>query len=239
MLCPQCDAPVPARAEFCPECGTPTSPRLRERKRGRAPDTRTDEEIKNNRKRILVLGAAFLFGFVIGGQSNWFDRGFDFDDHIGDRRPAVVQADQLFTAYREDDEAADDRFDDRFVVVRGEFIEIREDDQGEPDLRLRTSDPAAPLGVDVVGSAHDQARTLRPGQMVTVACDGVSRTGDERWLRNCAIELVEEATVPALPAPASQPTSPAGEAQAPAAGEPAPAAAQPAPAAASSESPSE
>jgi ribosomal protein L40E len=186
--CPRCDALVPPRAEFCPQCGTPTSPGLRERLA--AP--RTDDDLKRNRRNVFIIGAAFVFGLAILGQASWFDNGFDFDSDDPQRRPAVIAAQPLFEAYRDDADEAEDRFEDRYLVVTGEFVRVVPDNEGDPDLRLRTSDPELPLGVDLIGSSHREAARLRPGQRVTVSCERVVRGPEDNWLQNCSIETVAE-----------------------------------------------
>ncbi|HZC37838.1 MAG TPA: hypothetical protein VE221_04095, partial [Sphingomicrobium sp.] len=71
----------------------------------------------------------------------------------------------------------------------------------------------APLGVDLDRVSVDQATRLQPGQTVTVSCHRVARTGDERWLQDCAIQPTGEvsaapATPPAATAPAPPSPSP-------------------------------
>ena len=212
MHCPECDAIVSPEREFCPACGTPI--RLGRRGRGpsgRRPDgsgptERSEEELRGNRKRVLVLGAALLFGLAIFGKLNFFSpTHIDIGSHDRPRGPAIVEAQQLFQAYRDDPRAADRQYGRREMVVTGEFVRIAPDGRGDPDLRLKTSDPAAPLGIDMIPASFDQATTLRPGQIVTVSCARVDRTGDERWLRSCAIQSVSEAH--AVPAPPPVPST--------------------------------
>jgi hypothetical protein len=135
------------------------------------------------------------------------------DDRKG---PVVIQAQQLFDAYREDEHAADRRFDDREMVVSGEFLRIVPDGYGSLDLRLKTSDPDRPLGVDVAGIAIDDAKKLKPGQQVTVSCQGMGDGDDIVWVRECAIQSAADASaVPGIPKPPAPPPPPSP----PAAGE--------------------
>jgi hypothetical protein len=120
----------------------------------------------------------------------------------------VVEAQQLFQAYRDDADAADEEYGDREIVATGEFLRIAPDGRGDPDLRLKTSDPAAPLGIDLIRASHGQATQLRPGQTITVSCAGVGRTGEERWLRNCAIQTVKEGSAGPAASPAPPPKAP-------------------------------
>ena len=210
MHCPQCDALVPPRAEFCPQCRTPMSPRLRERER--RPIAAPDDELKRNRRNVFILGAVFVFGLLLGGQANWFDSGFDFVSDDPQRRPAVIAAQPLFEAYRDDADEAEDRFDDRYLVVTGEFVRIVPDGEGNPDLRLRTSDPMLPLGADLVQSSHRASEALVAGQIVTVACERVIRGPEDNWLQNCSIEAVAEGDEAQAEAPAAA-TEAGGEAE--------------------------
>jgi hypothetical protein len=72
--------------------------------------------------------------------------------------------------------------------VTGEFVSINRDDDGNPDLRLKTADPANPLGADLLPVSYDKSAKLVPGEIVTVSCERVRQTGNEHWLRNCSIE---------------------------------------------------
>jgi hypothetical protein len=117
----------------------------------------------------------------------------------------VVQAEQFFQAYRRNPRAANGEFRHREMVVTGEFVRVAPDANGDPDLRLKTSDPDAPLGIDLIRASHRQAAQLRPGQVVTVSCERVDRTGEEHWLRNCAIQTVRAASPSASPSSPSNP----------------------------------
>ena len=206
LHCPECAAEVPAYREFCPKCGAPIHRSRRERLSAQ-PGARSDEELKRNRRKVLVIGAAILLAMGIAGKVSWVGTSIEHESEDRPRGPAVVQAQQLFDAYRDDPRAADKLYRRREMVVTGQFVRIAPDGRGDPDLRLATSDPQAPLGIDLIRASHEQATQLRPGQTITVSCERVDRTRDERWLRNCAIQTVKEteATAPA-PAPASVPT---------------------------------
>jgi hypothetical protein len=197
---------APERAEFCPQCKAAMSRRLREAR----PIEPADDDLKAKRRNIFIVGAAFVFGLVIGGQAfPSFGPDIEIDPSDWQQRPAFVGAQELFDAYRDDEEEADEKFRNRGVVVSGEFVRIVHDGQGNPDLRLKTSDPENPLGVDLVQASFDESAELRPGQAVTVSCENVAQTGDEHWLQNCSIE--EGPVAPAVPAPptaAGPPTAP-------------------------------
>ncbi len=194
MLCPECDAELSPQREFCLQCGTPTSPRLRE---ARSSD-RAEPELQRSRRRAVVLGAVGLFGAAILG--NFYLFGADVGLVPGEQRPgpAVIEAQQLHEEFRTDFDAAVERYRDREMVVSGEFVRIVPDGQGHPDLRLATSDPAAPWGADLIPIAHVPAARLRPGQRVTVSCQRMAGYGQDRWLQNCAIatEAEEDAAAP-------------------------------------------
>jgi hypothetical protein len=209
VRCSECAADVPPLREFCPKCGTPTDPGLRERLQNR-PSTRPDDELKRNRKTILIGGAAILLALGVAGQFAWPDHIVQIESHHGDRPkgPVTIDADRLYQAYRDDPDAAAKRFDGREMVVSGEFLRIVPDGWGSLDLRLKTSNPERPLGIDVTQLAIDDAKKLRPGQQVTVSCQRMGNGGDVLWVRDCAIQLTGESSA-APPSPASLPAPPA------------------------------
>lgn len=202
VRCPECAAEVSALREFCPHCGTSLH---RDARDVRGPSTeRSEEELKRNRKTVLIAGAALLLALGVMGKGSWFMTRIDLGGDESRRAPAVVQAEQFFQAYRQDPHKADKLYRHREMVVTGEFLRIAPDGSGDPDLRLKTSDPEAPLGVDLIRASQGQATELKPGQIITVSCERVGRTGEERWLRNCAIQTVRDTAAPAAaPAPAA------------------------------------
>jgi hypothetical protein len=185
VRCPNCDANVPLGAEFCKVCGTPTDPGMRARLERTGEPAEADP--KHGRRTIFIAGAALLFGIVIGSWTGSPGPSINIDPDW-DERPAVVSAQEFQDAYRRDAEAADKRFEGRGMVVTGEFLSVRKDDQGNPDLQIKGSDPTWSLGADLLPNSHGKAWTLKPGETVTVSCERVRRTGEERWLRNCSIE---------------------------------------------------
>ena len=208
--------------EFCLNCGAPTDPGLRERQhqlsQGRR--QRRDGELKSNRKTVLIAAAALL-GLGVAG-SSLFDANFGFDsddrpefvDRDEPRGAATIEADELYRAFRDDPAAAEERFEGREMVVSGEFQRIVPDGYGSLDLRLATSSPDAQVGVDLAQLAIEDGKSLRPGQRVTVSCQGMGSGGDELWVRDCAIQpTVETDAEPgapaAAPATAPGPTGPA------------------------------
>lgn len=206
MRCPECAGEVSALREFCPHCGAPTH--LSRREGGPdAPAGRSEDELKRNRRNVLIAVAALLALAGITGRSAWFGTTFHIGSHHRERGPVVIDALQIYDAYRADAHAAARRFRDREMVVTGEFVRIVPDGQGNPDLRLKTSDPEAPLGVDLVPISYDQSARLKPGQRVTVSCQRITQTGDDRWLQNCAIQNVAGGPPPA-PAASPAPTPP-------------------------------
>ena len=208
MQCPECAGDVPVLREFCPHCGAPTDPGLRARHREPRGE-RSDDHLRGNRKKVLIGGAAILAVLAVMGKISLPGPDIRIDtDRDDDRKgPVVIQAQELFDAYRDDEHAADRRFDDREMVVSGEFLRIVPDGYGSLDLRLKTSDPNAQLGVDVAQLAIEDAKQLRPGQRVTVSCQGMGDGGDELWVRDCAIQLGTELapTSAETTAPAEEP----------------------------------
>ena len=208
--------------EFCMNCGAPTDPGLRERQhklgQGRQ---RTDGELKSNRKSLLIAAAALLGLGVVA--NSWFDPDFDFgsDDRPGlvdrdaPRGAVTIEADQLYQAHRDDPEGSAERFDGREMVVSGEFLRIVPDGYGSLDLRLKTSNPEAQVGVDLAQLAIEDGKKLVPGQRVTVSCQQMGSGGDELWVQDCAIQPMGEPDAPPippseLPAP-TPPAAPAAE----------------------------
>jgi len=155
------------------------------------------------RKAVLVGGAAVLLGLGVAGQFAWpwsgSTTGTESDAQARPRGPVTIEADQLHRAYRDDPNAAAERFDGREMVVSGEFLRIVPDGYGSLDLRLKTSDPAEPLGVDVAQIAIEDAKRLVPGQRVTVSCQQMGSGGDELWVQDCAIQLGGDAALPSSP----------------------------------------
>ncbi len=202
MVCPECGASVPPLRLFCPQCGAPTDADMRDRRAGRASPP-ADDQLIRNRKRVLMIGGGLLLTLAVMTKGNWID--FDSDD--GRRGAVEMSAEEIYDAYRDDPEGAARRFDAREMVVKGEFLRIVPDGSGNPDLRLKTGNADQPLGADLVQVAHGAAAQLKPGQIVTVSCQRITGSAQDRWLQNCAIQDVEEgnASPTALP-PAAPPT---------------------------------
>lgn len=225
MRCAECAAEVPPLREFCPKCGAPTDPGLREGRHQLDSRPRSGEELKVNRKKVLLIVAAAVgLGFVA---NRAFDPDFFDSDHGSTipsrpkaRGPVVIDADQLYQAYRDDEKSADRRFAGREMVVTGEFLRMVPDGYGSLDLRLKTSNPEVQVGIDLAQLALDDGKKLTPGQKVTVSCQGMGGSGNELWVRDCAVQPTgqespagTEASAPASPpqAPAPPTTPPAGE----------------------------
>lgn len=212
MRCPGCSADVGPRREFCPNCGTAMDPGVRgsllRGRDGRPTDGRADDR-KGFRKAALIGGAAVLLALGIAGQFAWPWSGptieTESDAQAGPRGPVTIEADQLHRAYRDDPGEAAERFDGREMVVSGEFLRIVPDGYGSLDLRLRTSDPEQPLGIDVAQLAIEDAKQLLPGQRVTVSCQQMGSGGDELWVQDCAIQRGGDAAPPSpTPSPPAQ-----------------------------------
>jgi hypothetical protein len=167
---------------------------------------------KNTRKAVLIGGAAaILLALGVAGQFTWLwpdpTISIGSDTRNQPRGPVTIEADQLQKAYQDDPEAAAKRFGNREMVVRGEFLRIVPDGYGSLDLRLKTSNPEGPLGVDIAQLAIEDAKQLRPGQRVTVSCQQMGSGGDELWLQDCAIQQTSGAAQPP-PAPPPPPEAP-------------------------------
>ena len=174
---------------------------------------RPSDQLNDNRKKLLIGGGAILLALAALGKLSL--PGIPIHVNIDNDRkgPALVEAQQVYEAYRDDEDAAAKRFADREMVVTGEFLRIVPDGYGSLDMRLKTSNPEAPLGIDLAGIAIDDAKKLRPGQRVTVSCQGMGGGGDDPWVRDCAIQSAAEAPsgVPAPPAPPAPPPPPGGD----------------------------
>jgi len=206
----------------CPHCGTRTDSVFRDpQPRGRS--GRSPEELSRNRKTVLGIAGAVLVLAVAMGNFHPFGRHLSFSpgavriDTRSDsqRQPVTIGAAQLFEAYHTDSQAADRRFGDRPMVVSGEFVRTVHDGYGSIDMRLKTSHPDLPLGIDLDSHSVDAATKLQPGQMVTVSCSRVAGTGDDPWLQDCVLQPSAAATEPAPaevgpPSPPAPPASPAG-----------------------------
>jgi hypothetical protein len=208
VRCANCYAMLQPNAEFCQKCGTATDPGLRRRRSGEPPEI----DLKARRRKVLLVGAGIIFGSLMLGRAFSFaDFNFDDDSHERNRRPVVVQAQELYQAYQNDEDQADERYGDRPLIVTGPFLRIVHDGQGNPDLRFDTSEPAMPLGADLVSRSFDASSELRPGQSVTLSCNNMAQTGDEHWLQSCSIErtgpVPPQPAIPPTPAPAPTPPS--------------------------------
>lgn len=200
MRCKDCGGEVPVLREFCPNCGAPTDPSLRERLTGPARGTRGDDAPTNRGKGLWIAAAALLGLGIVG---NNLDFGGDGDDRpvIGvaeqSRGAITIESEQLFQAYLSDPREAANRFREREMVVSGEFVRIVPDGYGSLDLRLKTTVPGAELGIDLADLAVEDGKSLRPGQRVTVSCQRMGDGGEELWVQDCAIQpTAETATAP-------------------------------------------
>ena len=205
MRCPDCSADVPVLREFCPICGAAMDPGVRGSLL-RGPGGRPGDGRKGSRKALLVGGAAvILVALGVGGQltGSWPDSPVT-EERNRPRGPVTIEAEQLQQAYADDPGAAARRFDNREMVVSGEFLRIVPDGYGSLDLRLKTSNPDEQLGIDVAQLAIEDAKQLRPGQRVTVSCQHMGSGGDELWVQDCAIQLAGDT---ALPSSAASPDS--------------------------------
>jgi hypothetical protein len=208
VQCRECGADVPVLREFCPNCGAPTHSSYRELRR-EARTGRTEEELRSNRKTILIGGGAILLALAAVGKFGLDGPSIHIDTDEGKKAPAVVEAPQVVDAYREDEHSAARRFDGREMVVSGEFLRIVPDGYGSLDMRLKSSDPDHPLGVDLAGLAIDDAKKLKVGQRVTVSCQGMGGGGADPWLRECAITPTADThAVPGIPKPPAPPPPP-------------------------------
>ena len=200
MRCPDCSADVSALREFCPICGAAMDPGVRGSLL-RGPGSRPVDGRKGSGKAVLIGGAsAILLALGVAGQVNGFWSNptitIGSEERTQPRGPVTIEAEELHQAYADDPRAAAERFDNREMVVSGEFLRIVPDGYGSLDLRLKTSNPDEQLGIDVAQLAIEDAKQLRPGQRVTVSCQHMGSGGDELWVQDCAIQLAGDGDVP-------------------------------------------
>jgi hypothetical protein len=210
VQCRRCGADVSALREFCPKCGAPTDPGMSDRG-FRAPGARPDEELKGNRMRVLIVAGGILLLAGVAGKLSFPSIPMHFSTHAPRKGPMVTDAEQIYRAYHDDPDSAAKRFGGRELMVSGEFLRIVPDGYGSTDMRLKTSNPDSPLGVDLADAAVADAKLLRPGQEVTVSCRSLAGSGDDRWLQNCAIQPEGGDAAAPAPPPAPSPSPPAGE----------------------------
>jgi hypothetical protein len=179
----------------------------------------SDDEQKRNRKKVATIVVAALLAVAIAGKASWFALAIDLGSHHHSRGPVVIDAAQIYDAYRDDEHAADERFRGREMVVSGEFVRIVPDGQGNPDLRFKTENPEAPLGADLVPVSYNESARLRPGQRVTVSCQRITGSSDDRWLQNCAIQSVGEGSASSSASPSPSPSPSASPSPSPSPGE--------------------
>ncbi len=205
MRCPECSADVSALREFCPICGAAMDPGIRESFQ-RGLDGRPTGGPKRTGKAVLIGGAAaILLALGVASQvtGSWSAPADSIgsDERDQPRGPVTIEADQLHKAYQDDPDAAARRFGNREMVVSGEFLRIVPDGYGSLDLRLKTSNPDEPLGIDVTQLAIEDAKRLLPGQRVTVSCQHMGSGGDEMWVQDCAIQLTGNVAMPSSATP--------------------------------------
>ena len=195
--CPGCADEVSPLREFCPNCGTAIDPGLRE-KLLRARSARPAGEPRRARKAVVIGGGALLLALAVAGSLSTGSEPGGRDRPAG---PVTIEAEELHRAYSDDADAAARRFEGREMVVSGEFLRIVPDGYGSLDLRLNTSNPDEPLGIDVAQLALEEAKQLRPGQRVTVSCQRMGSGGEELWVQDCAIQPTgDESAPPSRPA---------------------------------------
>ena len=170
MQCSKCGTEVSVLREFCPQCGTSTAAGMRERGFG-APGGRPVDELQRNRGRVLMVGAGILIVLGVMGKFSWPGIPIHIGTHHDQRRaPVTIGAEQLYNAYQADPAGADSRFGGREMVVSGALVRTVPDGYGSIDMRLKTSNPQAPLEVDldrvsVEGSDKAGAGSGRDGQL--------------------------------------------------------------------------
>ena len=214
MRCSECAADVDPLREFCPHCGTATHSSLSQSRLQRSGE-RSPAELQRNRKTVLVIAGGIAALLVVMKGLPFVGHGvhIDIDDDRHPKGAVVTTATDIASAYAQDPAAAEKKFGDREITVSGEFLRIVPDGYGSIDMRLKTTQPDFPLGADLVDASVEDAKRLTTGQQVTVSCRDVAGAGNDRWLRECAIQPTSSAapsvpSAPPLPPAPSAPTPP-------------------------------
>ena len=122
VRCPECGADMSPLREFCPSCGAAAAQGLRRRDPG-SPEGRSPEELKRNRKTVLIVCAAIVGVFAVGGRMHFpfppVHINLDHHDH-GSKGPVTINAVDLARAYAADPGAAETRFAGREIMVSGD-----------------------------------------------------------------------------------------------------------------------
>ena len=150
MRCPECAAEVSPLREFCPSCGTPTDPTVRQHlKSSRDPasrgGSRPPEELKRNRKTVLIAAGVLVVAMAAFGKIGPFHaihgpRDIHIETSFNPVRVAneavTIGAPELFEAYHTDSDAANRRFGGRQMVVTGQFVRTVPDGYGSIETPL-------------------------------------------------------------------------------------------------------
>ena len=206
MRCSECAADVDPLREFCPHCGTATHSSLSQSRLQRSGE-RSPAELQRNRKTVLVIAGGIAALLVVMKGMPFVGHGIhiDIDDDHHHKGAVVTTATDFARAYAQDPAAAEKKFGGREISVSGEFLRIVPDGYGSIDMRLKTAQPDFPLGADLVDASVDDAKHLTTGQQVTVSCRDVAGAGNDRWLRECAIQPTATAAPSAPPLPPAPP----------------------------------
>lgn len=197
-------------ADECPNCGAPSS-------FGPDRDDVVPDDVMRRRRRVLGIGVIFFIAVAVLGRNSWFSWiDFDDPDHINpaahaetDAAMVATTATELFETYRDNSQAWKLRFSKRPLEVSGTVVRVVNDPGGSaPNVLLGTSDPAAPLWIDLDKRSYDASATLKPGDNVTVQCRYTQRNWDPSRpiMRHCNFEQAK--ALPATQAPAALPQPP-------------------------------
>src|SRR5947209_4692925 len=91
VRCPNCAVEVNPLREYCHSCGSPTDPDVRERLRARA-GGRSPEELKSNRKTVLIACAAIAAALAIGGRLSFPGIPIHIGTHSARKGPILTDA---------------------------------------------------------------------------------------------------------------------------------------------------
>jgi len=191
ITCTDCGSEISDAAPACPKCGRPnsvaastTEAALRTRKHAEY-EERTSRRGKVALAFIAVVGALIWIGSRDGVPTSPAPADVapasppTVDDATAppapERQTFRTTANELFAAYEANEVATDDRMKGMVVQVTGAIQSIDKDFTDDVVLSLRTANEFEPARLSLVKSDKAQAASLRRGQVLTVACEHMSR----------------------------------------------------------------
>lgn len=201
MHCTKCGTSIPEGAAFCPGCGAPVASGAAASPRpatSTAPGTR-DGAAKPKKKLGCLgwIGIAVVVLIVLGviGSNSKEPAGEQAASTPPPGAPAqpvkpplAVTATQLFNAYQGNEAAAQNAYGDRSLLVSGTVDKVDLDFMDKPRVLLKTPNQFMSAQAGLASDAEASASSLRPGQKVTLLCEGVSEVVATPMLKECRLQ---------------------------------------------------